>query len=218
MTAAQLQDALRLRRGGRLAEAAQIYAEVLKTNPQDFEALHALGILCYQTGQLEEAERLVAKAVESNPNAPDAHYNHACLLQKLDRCNEAMTAFDAALALKPGYVEALANRGNTLMSLKRHEDALASFDTTEKHSRSSPTTSRRSTVAGRRVPSSESSRKRCRISTPPCGSLPDIRTRFFIAPTYWSRSSAIARPLPLTSNISPRRLEAPRHGTRWRHA
>jgi predicted O-linked N-acetylglucosamine transferase (SPINDLY family) len=129
MTAAQLQDALRLRRGGRLAEAAQIYAEVLKTNPQDFEALHALGILCYQTGQLEEAERLVAKAVESNPNAPDAHYNHACLLQKLDRCNEAMTAFDAALALKPGYVEALANRGNTLMSLKRHEDALASFDT-----------------------------------------------------------------------------------------
>ncbi len=128
MTAAQLQDALRLRRGGRLAEAAQIYAEILREDPWDFEALHGLGILCYQSGQLEEAERLVAKAVESNPKAAEAHYNHACLLQKLNRSEEAVAAFSSALALKPGYVEALANRGSTLMTLKRHGEALADFD------------------------------------------------------------------------------------------
>jgi predicted O-linked N-acetylglucosamine transferase (SPINDLY family) len=128
MTVAQLQEAMRLRRSGKLTEAAQIYAAILEQEPHDFEALHALGIICYQSGQLEKAEQLVSMAVESNPTAPDARYNHACLLQKLNHFDEAIAAFDAALALKPGYVEALANRGSSLMSLKRHEEALASFD------------------------------------------------------------------------------------------
>ncbi|HYM18087.1 MAG TPA: tetratricopeptide repeat protein [Micropepsaceae bacterium] len=128
MTAAQLRDAMRLRRSGRLTEAARIYAEILDGNPHEFEALHALGIISYQSGQLEQAERLVSRAVESNPISPDARYNHACLLQKLNRLEEAIAVFDAALALKPGYVEALANRGSTLMTLKRHREALESFD------------------------------------------------------------------------------------------
>ena len=50
-----LQNALRLRRAGKLAEAAQLYSELLRSDPRHFEALHALGILHYQSGQLEEA-------------------------------------------------------------------------------------------------------------------------------------------------------------------
>ena len=40
-----------------------------------FEALHALGIISYQSGQIEEAEKLIGLAVEANPSAHDAHYN-----------------------------------------------------------------------------------------------------------------------------------------------
>jgi tetratricopeptide (TPR) repeat protein len=101
MNQALLQDAMRLRRAGKLNEAAEIYGQVLRNEPRHFEALHALGILSYQRGRLEEAEKLIRDAMACNPNAPDAAYNHACLLQKLNRQEEAIASFDRALALKP---------------------------------------------------------------------------------------------------------------------
>jgi predicted O-linked N-acetylglucosamine transferase (SPINDLY family) len=128
MSHALLRDAMRLRRAGRLNEAAEIYSQVLRNEPKHFEALHGLGILSYQRGRLDEAERLIREAMTSNPNAADAAYNHACLLQKMDRLDEALSSFDRALALKPNYVEALVNRSGVLSSLQRHDEALANSD------------------------------------------------------------------------------------------
>ncbi len=123
-----LQNAMNLRRAGRLADAARIYEGLLRDQPGNFEALHALGIVRYQTGQIEEAERLIGEAISIKSDAHDAHYNRACLLQKLSRPEDALAAFDRAVSLKPDYVEALVNRASVLTALKRHEDALASLD------------------------------------------------------------------------------------------
>jgi protein O-GlcNAc transferase len=128
MNEALLQDALRLRRAGKLAQAAELYGEVLRSEPKHFEALHALGILHYQGGRLEEAERLIGQASSVNPKAADAAYNHACLLQRLSRWEEALVSFDRALTIRPDYVEALVNRGSVFSALKRHQEALADSD------------------------------------------------------------------------------------------
>jgi protein O-GlcNAc transferase len=124
MNAALLQDAQTLRRTGKLAQAAELYRKILEAEPKHFEALHALGILTYQSGKLEDAERLIRQAVAANPAAADAAYNHACLLQRLNRPEEALAAFDAALTIRPDYLEALVNRGGALWALKRREEAL----------------------------------------------------------------------------------------------
>jgi protein O-GlcNAc transferase len=128
MTDPRLQNAIALRRAGRHGEAAQIYNDVLKSDPQNFDALHALGILLYQGGKLEDAERLIGQAVALRPQAPDAVYNRACLQQKLNRLDDALRSFDAAIALKSDYIEALVNRGSLLARLGRLNDALANFD------------------------------------------------------------------------------------------
>jgi thioredoxin-like negative regulator of GroEL len=65
MNDVQMQNAMQLRRSGRLAEAAQIYGEVLSREPKHFEALHSLGVLRYQMGQLDEAERLIGDTRQS---------------------------------------------------------------------------------------------------------------------------------------------------------
>jgi protein O-GlcNAc transferase len=122
------QNAMRLRRAGRLEEAAQIYQQILRSEPCNFEALQALGIVRYQRGQLEEAERLIGQALSVRPNAPEANYNRACLLQKLNRTEDALGFFDRAIALKPDYTEALVNRGSLLARMSRHTQALESFD------------------------------------------------------------------------------------------
>jgi protein O-GlcNAc transferase len=123
-----MQNAASLRRAGRLVEAAQVYSDVLRSDPKNFEALHGLGIIRYQGGQIGEAERLIGEAIKIKPNAADAIYNRACLLQKMNRVDEAMAGFGQAIAIKPDYVEALTNRGTLFMNLKRYEAALADFD------------------------------------------------------------------------------------------
>jgi predicted O-linked N-acetylglucosamine transferase (SPINDLY family) len=128
MSAVVLQNALALRRAGKFAEAAQIYGDILRVEPKNFEALHALGILRYQCGELEQAERLIGEAVAANPQAADALYNRASLLLKLKRFEEALSCFGQALAIKPDYAEALGNRGAVLMELGRNAEALADFD------------------------------------------------------------------------------------------
>jgi len=128
MSETLLESALRLQRAGRLAEAAEAYAQLLRSEPGHFDALHGLGIIRYQTGRLEEAERLIGEAAKVNPNAANAFYNRACLLQKLNRPDEALGCFDRAIAIKPDYLEALVNRSMVLSALKRHDAALASLD------------------------------------------------------------------------------------------
>jgi len=123
-----MQQAIELRRVGRLAEAAQIYTDILRREPRHFEALHSLGVLRYQMGQLDEAVRLISEAIRVNPRAADAFYNRGCLLQKLNRPSEALASFDDALKLKPEYLEALVNRASVLMLLNRLEDTLATLD------------------------------------------------------------------------------------------
>ena len=123
-----LDNALRLRRAGRLAEAEEIYSQILRTNPKHFEALHALGILRYQSGQIDEAERLIGAAIAIQPSASEAIYNRACLLLKLGRMDDAVVSFGQAIAVRPDYVEALTNRGGALMQLERYAAAKADFD------------------------------------------------------------------------------------------
>jgi protein O-GlcNAc transferase len=128
MNAMLMQDALRLRRAGKLKEAAEIHLGILQGEPNHFGALYGLGALRYQSGQFEDAERLIGEALQVDPKSPNAHYNRACLLQRLNRPEEALPSFDTAIALKPDYVEALVDRGILLGQSNRHAEAFASLD------------------------------------------------------------------------------------------
>jgi tetratricopeptide (TPR) repeat protein len=124
-----LQDAVNLHQRGQLREAEKLSARVLKAAPQNFDALHLLGLAKAQSGQFGEAYRLMSAALKIETRSPDAWINFANVLHALKRHDEALAALDKALALRPGYAEALSKRGNTLLALGRAPDALPCFDT-----------------------------------------------------------------------------------------
>ncbi|RTR24442.1 tetratricopeptide repeat protein [Azospirillum griseum] len=65
-----LTDALRLHQSGRLAEAADLYAALLRANPLHADALHLLGILrAQQGGPVRDAVALIGQAAALNPTA-----------------------------------------------------------------------------------------------------------------------------------------------------
>lgn len=120
-----LGDAVALLRQGRLAEAEQRCIVLLRSRPQDTDALHLRGIVCLQTGRPGEAAEFLALSVARRPDAA-AHGNLGSALAALGRHEEALAAFDRARALNPAFAEAHSNRGNSLNALGRFQEALDS--------------------------------------------------------------------------------------------
>lgn len=128
MNDALLQSALRFHQAGQLMDAARIYSDIIRSNPQHFEALYRLGLIHLQSGRFADAERLLTIAIRLQPQVPETYYVHGCSLQSLERHEDALKSFARALALKPDYVEVRNNRGVSLLALHRYEEALACFD------------------------------------------------------------------------------------------
>jgi tetratricopeptide (TPR) repeat protein len=123
-----LQDALSLHQQGRLRDAEKLYTRALKAAPDNFDALHLLGLIKAQNGQMGEAYRLMSAALRANSNVPDVLINFANVLHSLKRDEEALATIDKALALRPGDPDALLYRGNALNALNRPSEALPCFD------------------------------------------------------------------------------------------
>jgi glycosyltransferase involved in cell wall biosynthesis len=67
--------ALEAQRSARVAEAAALYQSVLNEEPDNFDALHMLGVARYELGELPQAEALVRRAIAVNPGVASAHAN-----------------------------------------------------------------------------------------------------------------------------------------------
>ena len=90
MSEALLQTARRAHASGNLPEAARIYAEILRGNSKNFDALYALGIVHFDRGGFDEARRVLAEAIKLNPRSTDALFAHGCALQRLNRHGQAL--------------------------------------------------------------------------------------------------------------------------------
>src|SRR5665213_1217164 len=123
-----LKDAFALHRQGEFAEAERAYAELLRRQPGNFQALHLYGVLALQRGQTERAIELLRQSLKLEPRQPLAHRDLGNALQQLRRFDEALASYDRALALKSDLADVHNNRGIALARLQRRDEALASYD------------------------------------------------------------------------------------------
>jgi protein O-GlcNAc transferase len=122
-----VQAALAHHQAGRLAEAEDIYRDILRADPAQPDALHLLGLIAHQTGQHEAALTLMTRAVALQPDHQGAHTNRALVLKALGRLDESADAFRTALALDPGSAEGHFNLALALHRLGRLADAIAHY-------------------------------------------------------------------------------------------
>jgi predicted O-linked N-acetylglucosamine transferase (SPINDLY family) len=126
--AALFMQGLSLHQQGQLAQAEQIYAQVLALQPVHFDALHLSGVIALQSKNPALAVELIGKAIEIKPDYAAAYYNRGLALQELKRLEEALSSYDRAIEIKPDFEEAYLNRGNALRKLKLLDEALASYE------------------------------------------------------------------------------------------
>lgn len=121
-------QAITLHQQGRIIEAESIYREILRRQPEHFDALHLLGVIAIQTRHTEQGVELIRKAIGLNANNAAAYQNLGKALLDLKRPDEALASYDKAIALKPDYAEAYNSRGNVQLRLKHPDEALADYE------------------------------------------------------------------------------------------
>ena len=122
-----LKNALALHRAGQLAQAELLYLDVLQISPEQFDALHLLGLIAKQQSRPQSAIELFRKAIQVDASQAIVHCNLGAVLQEIGLIQEALGSYDRALELKPDYAMALNNRGNALRALGQIEMALQSY-------------------------------------------------------------------------------------------
>jgi predicted O-linked N-acetylglucosamine transferase (SPINDLY family) len=122
-----LQEAIALHQAGELTKAEALYRQVLSTEPNNFNALHLLGVLCFQTRRATEALEWIREALNFNRSFALAWFNLGNVLKVLGRLEEAAEAYRHAIEFKSEYAEAYDNLGNVLMDQGQLEEAVACY-------------------------------------------------------------------------------------------
>jgi predicted O-linked N-acetylglucosamine transferase (SPINDLY family) len=123
-----LQQGLEAHGAGRLADAEAAYRAVLASEPENFDALHLLGVVHAQRGQPAEAAKLIEAALAIDGADARALNNYGLALLELNRAGEALAQFDKAVALESTMASAHNHRGRALRALARWDDALLAAD------------------------------------------------------------------------------------------
>ncbi len=126
---ADLTFAVELQRAGRYADAARLYHDVLRREPDHPDALHLFGVMHYQCGHSDRAVEMVGLAVTLRPRAAAFHANLSEILRSLGRNDEAAESAREAIRLDPDYAEAANNLGLALQALGRYEEGADAFRT-----------------------------------------------------------------------------------------
>jgi len=125
--AARLAEAVAHQNRGDLAAAQALYWQILAAIPNQFDALHLLGVSKCQQGQQAEGGWFIARALDQRPNDPGALYNLAMALAEQHRHDDALAQFDRALALRPDHAPSWFSRGDALQITGQLAEAIASY-------------------------------------------------------------------------------------------
>jgi tetratricopeptide (TPR) repeat protein len=136
------EQAVGLHQRGKLADAEQLYLQIMQGAPDSFGARHMLGVLRAQQGRSDEALALIGAALALRPDASDALLNYANILKAAGRLDEALQSYQQALKARPDYsaarkgldetttllAEALNRGGNEQLASGHLATALESYD------------------------------------------------------------------------------------------
>lgn len=123
-----LRQAIALRKQNNLDGTEQLLNAALAIDPQNYDAMHMLGVLKFESGDGTRAVELISTAIRINGTQAAAHYNLGNAFRLLKRHTEAVECYDRAVALRPDYARAYNNLANSLRDAGRSEQAISSYD------------------------------------------------------------------------------------------
>ncbi len=108
----------------RLIEAIEIYKEVVKIEPDFFEAYSNLGVCYKNLNRLKEAREAFEYALKLKPDSAVAHNNIGNVYTLMERFDLAKAHYEKAITLKPKYFDVMENLRSILLVTGKTEEAI----------------------------------------------------------------------------------------------
>ncbi|MFZ5798591.1 MAG: tetratricopeptide repeat protein [Thermodesulfobacteriota bacterium] len=122
--------ALTLQNNGRMAEAEDMYRQLLEISPDFSSALSNLGNIYSDRGEVTEASKLYQQAIAANPKNTNALVSLASLFLYQNRDREAEELYLKSLAINPYLPAATVGLGNLAMQTRDHAKAIDFYEKT----------------------------------------------------------------------------------------
>ena len=101
-----IKQGLKLLHNKRFSEALNIFDKIVKSNPEDGDALFCLGNTYYEINDLSKSIYYYEKSLKKYPNSQEIINNYAIALQSLGQINRAEELFIKLIKLNPNNVKA----------------------------------------------------------------------------------------------------------------
>jgi protein O-GlcNAc transferase len=124
----KMQAALSLHQSGNLKKAATLYRQVINRNPDNFYALHYLGLVEATAGNVAQAKSLMARARSVQPFNMALIENYATMLFHTGDSEAAFGTCQQGLQLDNTNTTLLTIGGMSLATMDRLEEALVHLD------------------------------------------------------------------------------------------
>jgi len=126
--AMKLQEAVVFQQEMALANAQQIYEEILCVNPHHFDALQLLGVVFGQLKAYDKAIDFLSKALVLNPQSALVLNNRGQAYYDIGQYANALIDFEKALSIKPDYFELYSKCGDIYFELRQFEKSLSCYE------------------------------------------------------------------------------------------
>jgi tetratricopeptide (TPR) repeat protein len=113
---------------GEIADALQLYDEILKENPTHIHALNYKGLALASLGHYEEAIQWYDKALNIDPSNVSALNNKGVALYNLGHYEEAIQFYDKVLNIDPNDTDAKYNKNIALLSVNKSTEPSILYD------------------------------------------------------------------------------------------
>jgi Tfp pilus assembly protein PilF len=117
----------KLIKSGQLAQAEQVFRQVVAADPRVAQAWFLLGSAAQLQGKVAEAVNGYERVLALEPNHAEALNNLGFALQTQGKTERALECLERGVQLKPDYADAHSNLGNVLQEIGRLDDAIASY-------------------------------------------------------------------------------------------
>ena len=115
---------------GEIADALQLYDEILKINPTHIHALNYKGLALASMGHYEEAIQWYDKVLNIDPSNISALNNKGVALYNLGHYEEAIQWYDKVLKLDPNDSDAKYNKNIALLNMNKSTEPSILYNTT----------------------------------------------------------------------------------------
>lgn len=125
-----LNEAIKLHQKGLLNNAQEQYEDIIKFEPNNFQALHLLGVIFFQKKKYLKSIKLINKSININPYNFSAYNNLGNVYRELREYSEAIRNYNKAIQINPNYAGCLYNIAKTYSKTSNNKLAMNFYEKT----------------------------------------------------------------------------------------